>query len=318
MDRKEREEAAERQKNREGQPRRQENERGQRNRRRPQGEEHGQRNRTQSRESAREQKENIRRQKEQKKKRRRRARRRFFRKLFLTAAVCVLLVFLARMGWSYLQSRMELSPERLAEEGYPESLIELVQKNPETKDFVLDYPDYQGLQEIDISGEVTKGEIPLFLQWDKRWGYETYGSDFLAVTGCGPTCLSMVLCGLTGDTRWNPLEVARWAEEQGYYVDGSGSSWELMSSGASSLGLNVSEVVFDEQHILSTLESGMPVICVVGPGDFTTSGHFLVLTGVDDSGRIRLNDPNSRIRTEKAWDLQDLMGQIRNLWAYSC
>lgn len=343
MDRKERE-AAERQKNREGQPRLQENERGQRNQRRPQGEEHGQRNRrrpqgeehsqrngrrpqgeeygqrnrTQSRESAGGRKENIRRQKEQKKKRRRRARRRFFRRFFLTAAVCVLLVFLARTGWNYLQSRMELSPERLAAEGYPESLIELVQKNPETKEFVLDYLSYQGPGEIDISGEVTQGEIPFFLQWDERWGYETYGSDFLAVTGCGPTCLSMVLCGLTGDTRWNPLEVARWAEEQGYYVDGSGSSWELMSSGASSLGLQVSEVIFDEQHILSALESGMPIICVMGPGDFTTSGHFLVLTGVDDSGRILLKDPNSRIRTEKSWDLQDLMGQMRNLWAYSC
>ena len=51
--------------------------------------------------------------------------------------------------------------------------------------------------------------------------------------------------------------------------------------------------------------------------DSTTSGHFLVLTGVDDSGKILLKDPNSRIRTEKAWDVEDLMAQIRNLWAYS-
>ena len=171
--------------------------------------------------------------------------------------------------------------------------------------------------DIDISGEVKQGEIPHFLQWDKRWGYETYGSDFLALTGCGPTCLSMVLCGLSGDTQWNPLEVARWAEEQGYYVDGSGSSWELMTTGAESLGLTASEVSFDEDHILSTLEAGTPIICVVGPGDFTTSGHFLVLRGVDEDGNILLNDPNSVVRTEKSWDLQDLMAQIRNLWSYS-
>ena len=101
-------------------------------------------------------------------------------------------------------------------------------------------------------------------------------------------------------------------------MDGSGSSWSLMSEGAQSLGLTVSEVVFDETHILAELEAGHPIICVVGPGDFTTSGHFLVLTGVDDSGNIRLHDPNSPARSEKAWELSDLMWQIRNLWSFSC
>lgn len=257
------------------------------------------------------------RQKEQRRKRRRRARRRFLLKTCAALAVCAVLAVLAGTGWRYLQGRFLYSPERLAEEGYPESLIELLEKNPETKDFVLGYADYEGPVDIDISGEVKQGEIPHFLQWDKRWGYETYGSDFLALTGCGPTCLSMVLCGLSGDTQWNPLEVARWAEEQGYYVDGSGSSWELMTTGAESLGLTASEVIFDEDHILSTLEAGTPIICVVGPGDFTTSGHFLVLCGVDGDGNILLNDPNSVVRTEKSWDLQDLMAQIRNLWSYS-
>ena len=45
---------------------------------------------------------------------------------------------------------------------------------------------------IDVSADVNAGEIPLFLQWDERWGYRSYGGDFLAVTGCGPTALSMV------------------------------------------------------------------------------------------------------------------------------
>ena len=173
------------------------------------------------------------------------------------------------------------------------------------------------MEEIDISKEVTKGEIPHFLQWDERWGYETYGSDFLAVTGCGPTCLSMVTCGLTGDTQWNPYEVAKMAEDNGYYVDGSGSSWELMSSGAEKLGLTVSAVSFDEEHIRAVLESGQPIICVMGPGDFTDAGHFLVLTGVDKNGDIILRDPNSLERTKQHWDLQKLMNQMKNLWSYS-
>ena len=247
---------------------------------------------------------------------RRKARIRFLASMLGTLLGAVLLVLVAYTALNLFCGFGKVNMQKLREQGYPESLIALVERNPETKDFVLDYPKYKGLEEIDISKEVTKGEIPHFLQWDERWGYETYGSDFLAVTGCGPTSLSMVVCGLTGDTKWNPYEVAKMAEDNGYYVDGSGSSWELMSSGAEKLGLTVSSVIFDAEHIRATLESGQPIICVMGPGDFTDAGHFLVLTGVDQEGDIILQDPNSVERTKQHWDVQKLMNQMKNLWSY--
>ena len=249
---------------------------------------------------------------------RQKARIRFLASMLGTLLGAVLLVLVAYTALNLFCGFGKVNAQKLREQGYPESLIALVERNPETKDFVLDYPKYKGLEEIDISKEVTKGEIPHFLQWDERWGYETYGSDFLAVTGCGPTSLSMVVCGLTGDTKWNPYEVAKMAEDNGYYVDGSGSSWELMSSGAEKLGLTVSSVIFDAEHIRATLEAGQPIICVMGPGDFTDAGHFLVLTGVDKNGDIILQDPNSVERTKQHWDVQKLMNQMKNLWAYSC
>lgn len=211
-----------------------------------------------------------------------------------------------------------VTAEKLAREGYPESLIQLMKRNPEAKQFVLDYQKNKDKhEEIDLSKEVSRGQIPLFVQWDERWGYETYGDDFLAVTGCGPTCLAMVRCGLSGETQWNPYEVACMAQEQGFYVDGVGSSWDLMSSGAEQIGLTVNNVAFDADHILSALQSGMPVICAVGPGDFTSTGHFIVLTGVDGNGKVIVNDPNSRENSKKTWDVETLMSQIRNLWGYS-
>ena len=249
---------------------------------------------------------------------RQKARIRFLASMRGTLLGAILLVLVAYTALNLFCGFGKVNTQKLREQGYPESLIALVERNPETKDFVLDYPKYKGLEEIDISKEVMKGEIPHFLQWDERWGYETYGSDFLAVTGCGPTCLSMVTCGLTGDTQWNPYEVAKMAEDNGYYVDGSGSSWALMSSGAEKLGLTVSSVIFDAEHICATLEAGQPIICVMGPGDFTNAGHFLVLTGVDKNGDIILQDPNSVERTKQHWDVQKLMNQMKNLWAYSC
>lgn len=201
---------------------------------------------------------------------------------------------------------------------YPESLIELLEKNPETKQFVLDYPEKKDIYgKIDVSGEITKGEIPYFMQWDERWGYRKYGNNFMAVNGCGPTCLSMVRCGLSGDKKWNPYKVAKMSEEEGYYVNGEGTSWTLMSSGAERIGLTVHQVTFSKEGIQDALEEGHPVICVVGPGDFTTTGHYLVLIGIDDNGEVKIKDPNRRKNTEKTWPIETLMSQIRNLWAYS-
>lgn len=239
--------------------------------------------------------------------------RRLRRRLFMICLPAVLAVVGVKCYESIQISNIAI----LSEENYPESLLELLEKNPETKDFVLGYFENKDKHvEIDLTNEVEEGVIPLFLQWDKRWGYETYGSDFLAVTGCGPTCLSMVVCGLGGDTKWNPLAVAQMAEEEGYYVPGAGSSWELMAEGAVELGLDGEEVIYDETHILEELENGNPIICIMRAGDFTSSGHFIVLTGVDENGEITVCDPNSVINSEKSWDLKKLMPQMKNLWSY--
>lgn len=208
--------------------------------------------------------------------------------------------------------------EEKFEDGYPKSLVELAERNPETVDFVKHYKDYDGSSEdIDISDEVEEGTIPLFLQWDERWGYEKYGGDYMAVNGCGPTCLSMVVCGLRGNTEMNPLKVAKLAESEGYYVRNAGSSWTMMDILASELGLEVEYLTFDEKCIVDTLNEGKPIICVVGPGDFTNEGHFIVLTGTDEKGRITVNDPNSRKNSHKAWNPETLVPQILNLWCYS-
>lgn len=215
----------------------------------------------------------------------------------------------------------ELRVKAFAEENgvfyadYPESLIALLERNPETEKFVLEYPLYRA-QSYDL-GEYKAGEtVPLFLQWDQRWGYENYGSDMMAITGCGPTCLAMVGYYLTGDEKFDPAAVAAFAEEKGYYVEGSGSSWTLISEGGPKLGLDVTELPLDENRMKGALQAGNPIILAMGPGDFTSSGHYIVLTGVKDDMFI-VNDPNSPARSAKLWSYEEISGQIRNIWAVS-
>lgn len=64
-------------------------------------------------------------------------------------------------------------------------------------------------------------------------GYANYGDGLMALNGCGPTALSMVICGLTGDNTITPYTVAQYADSQGLYVDGVGTSWDLMRTGQS-------------------------------------------------------------------------------------
>lgn len=54
-------------------------------------------------------------------------------------------------------------------EQLPDSLIEFEQKYPEATDFVENYHKYKNKSfDLDVSHEVRKDNIPLFIQWDKR------------------------------------------------------------------------------------------------------------------------------------------------------
>lgn len=201
-------------------------------------------------------------------------------------------------------------------EDYPEELLELAVRNPEALDFVVRYPREKDAQPAASVGAVERGTFPQLMQWDPRWGCAPYGDGLMALNGCGPTALSMVVCGLTGDGSVTPWTVARYADEAGYYVEGAGSKWELMSTGCQHFGLSARELPLDRFVMVRALEDGQPIVCSVGPGDFTTSGHFILLTGVED-GKFRVNDPNRRSNSEKLWDYDTLAPQIRNLWAYT-
>ena len=205
---------------------------------------------------------------------------------------------------------------------YSESMLKLAANNPDALDFVENYPKHKS--DIKPSGSVTQEEldsaengIPRFQQWDSRWGYLTYGNDNIGINGCGPTCLSMVAAGLLKDTSKSPDAVAEFSVENNYCTVASGTAWSLMSSGAKKLGLKSESVVVGRDSIKAALEKEQPVICSMKPGDFTTTGHFIVLTGLTEDGRLMINDPNSITRSEKRWDIDTIVGQVKSAWTYT-
>ena len=205
----------------------------------------------------------------------------------------------------------------LEDDSYPEKLKEMAQKNSETIDFVYNYPQLKDeVWNIDLTEESQSDQVPLLMQWDERWGYITYNGGMMGYGGCGPTTLSMVVLYLTRDASATPAAVAAYAESAGYCVPGSGITWSLIKEGCEHYGLHASEVAMVENRIRDKLDEGCPVVVNVGPGDFTDSGHYMVIVGYDDQGFI-INDPNSRTNSEKRWTFDQLNGQVRNLWAMS-
>ena len=64
------------------------------------------------------------------------------------------------------------------------------------------------------------------------------------------------------------------------------------------------------------LEQNHPIICSMGPGDFTMTGHIIVITGVKN-GKFVINDSNSKDRSKKLWSYEEIREQIKNLWSFS-
>jgi hypothetical protein len=104
--------------------------------------------------------------------------------------------------------------------------------------------------------------------------------------------------------------------DNGYYVEGIGTGWSLMTEGSLNFGVKGTELSLSRDSVFSELANGNPIICSMRPGDFTTTGHFIVLEGIEN-GMIRVNDPNSKERSSKFWDYNTLERQIRNLWVFS-
>ena len=210
-----------------------------------------------------------------------------------------------------------LREHNLTKDDYTETMIENYALYPECREFILNYPLEKDKEHTaDISWADRSKGVPLFLQFDARWGYTKYGFTVGGISGCAPTCLSMVAYYLTGDTKYTPEYMMKFSTEDGHVGQNGGTQWTLFSRGAKNLGFKVEELPLLENTLVKRLQQGIPVVLSVGPGDFTQNGHYIVCVGYKD-GKIKVNDPFSKANSEKEYTYAQLEPQIRNLWAIS-
>ena len=196
----------------------------------------------------------------------------------------------------------------------PQNLLYSTIKNPEMTHFTLDYPTADRHTVGRITDEELEEKYPLLLQWDHRWGYLNYGNELHALEACGPTTLSMAIVSITRDKSVTPYEIAQYSSENGYYVETEGSAWALIPACSKEYGLKCEEVSLHEPDIKSALDDGNVLILIMGPGKFTSTGHFIMIYGYNETGYF-VNDCNNISNSEKIWTFSEIKNEIRNIWA---
>lgn len=163
----------------------------------------------------------------------------------------------------------------------------------------------------------SQSNVPLYLQYDSEWKNVPYGSGTIGKSGCCPTCLAMVFSYFHGRSIY-PTDVVSWAGNR-YYVTGTGTAWTIFEPAAVHWNVNCTNIGKDADKMTDALRQGKLIVASMGPGTFTKGGHFIVLTGITDSGKIKVNDPNdSTIKNHVAMEfaVSLIIRECKNMWVF--
>lgn len=170
-------------------------------------------------------------------------------------------------------------------------------------------------KEYSVSSLNTKGEIVNYYQYD--YGDYSYGyGSTIASSGCGPTAMAMVLSQLTGE-EVTPPETAQWSLDHGYRIKNQGTSWAYFDSISDAYGINCRQESVSSDNIVASLQNDETVIMAVGPGHFTSDGHYIVLTGMDEAGNITIADPASSEKSAQSWPIDVFLNEGTQMWSFS-
>lgn len=167
-----------------------------------------------------------------------------------------------------------------------------------------------------VGGSALSGQSPLgsFTNYYQYNYSQPYSEGTIATSGCGPTSAAMVLSYLKGQ-EITPVETAAFGN--GTYTCSQGTYWSYFGDIADKYGVNCIEQSVTRENIINGLNGDNPVIMSMGPGTFTSSGHFIVLRDIDENGQVTVADPNSESRSNQTYDINVFLNEGKEMWAYS-
>lgn len=165
-----------------------------------------------------------------------------------------------------------------------------------------------------------------YLQTDTRWKSKDYSAKgektTIGASGCGPTAMAMVLA-TWADPEVTPETECAWALAHGYKAPKQGTYYGYFAPAAARYGLSCRQLSWTNiygnnksplhEQTRKALEAGSLVIACMGPGNWTRSGHYVLVWQIDGD-TIYINDPASTLarRTQGSYAL--FRQQVKYYW----
>ncbi len=157
------------------------------------------------------------------------------------------------------------------------------------------------------------------------WSNVPFGGGTIATSGCSVASLAMVLSYLKSgvdSAGWvYPSDiVAAIADRYGNYnrfYAGNGQSWDIFPAVAEIYQVSCNAI--SSASIMRELAAGRPVIMSCRPSEFTSKGHFIVLSGLTEDGYVMVNDPNAAHASYsyKKYSISYLISCGKGWWSFA-
>lgn len=150
-------------------------------------------------------------------------------------------------------------------------------------------------------------------QHDPKWKNVSFGNgDSIDIHGCGPTSVAMLVTNLTNEIL-TPEEAAFFAYDRNLYIPGSGSSHSIFLKILPEFGIKTSAFNnYSEASIKKELQKGNMFAVLMKNGTFSSStGHFILILGIDQNRKAIIADSNSVANSKKTWDLNLILNEAK-------
>lgn len=174
------------------------------------------------------------------------------------------------------------------------------------------------------SGGETLNNVPYFNQGD--YAHVSFNGKTVKSSGCGITSFSMVVSYYLGRTI-TPEETAPWAMAHGANTVQNWGSFKIL---ADHYGITMEQQCTgpswggSADPIVQALSAGKLVIASHTGGYFNPSngGHYIVYTGITEDGKITVNDPGNRAKTQESvskggFDQTTAFSHCKQYWIFS-
>lgn len=197
-----------------------------------------------------------------------------------------------------------------------QGLLELALEQRDAVEFVAAYPDAEKVGRP-YEDSVSAGTAPQLYCWDSRWGNVEYAGHALALSGSGPTVLSMAYMGLTDSSDKTPADIAALAAEASLDTGDSLMSADFVSSAAESLGLTYASYSSNVDNLSHFLDTGTYLVIEAKAGTLSDDAHWVLLVSENGDGTVNVYDPTSPDVSSRTWTPDTLAAACDTLYVLS-